>query len=194
MTRQQQSPQNATSPIRPNPVPDYIWAPFASGGLMLLVGLLGLAVHQPLIFPSLGPTAFLQAEQPDQPSAKFYNVVVGHLLGLFAGLLAVKLLGADNAPSVLGTAQLAPVRVWAAVLAGMLNMLTGLLLHASHPPAAATTLLVALGGFKPTIDSIVTIMTGVFIVAVVGEALRQIRLRQLRNFARGSQIDTHKEL
>ncbi|GAA6619515.1 HPP family protein [Scytonema sp. NUACC26] len=178
MNKQQHSPQSSTSSTRPNPVPDYIWAPLASGGLMLLVGLLGLASHQPLIFPSLGPTAFLQAEQPEQPSAKFYNVVVGHLLGLGAGLLAVKLLGADNAPSVLGTAQLAPVRVWAAVLAGMLNMLAGLLLNASHPPAAATTLLVALGGFKPNLHSVVIIIIGVLIVAVGGEMLRRFRLRQ----------------
>ncbi len=41
-------------------IPDLIWAPIASGVLILLVGLLGLAAHQPWLFPSLGPTAFLR--------------------------------------------------------------------------------------------------------------------------------------
>lgn len=80
---------------------------------------------------------------------------------------------------VLGSAQVTPVRVWASVLAGMLNILAGVLLGAPHPPSAATTLLVALGGFKPNWHSVVTIVTGVLIVAVAGEGLRRLRLRQL---------------
>lgn len=86
-----------TLPNRPNPIPEYIWAPLTSGILILLVGLLGLVVHEPCIFPSLGATAFLQSKQPDQPSAKFYNVVVGNILGMSAGLFSVTLLGAYNA-------------------------------------------------------------------------------------------------
>jgi CBS-domain-containing membrane protein len=68
--------------------------------------------------------------------------------------------------------------MWAAVLAVALNMLGGLLLRASHPPAAATTLLVALGGFKTTVHDAVTVIVGVLIVAIVGEVLRRIRLGQ----------------
>jgi hypothetical protein len=73
----------------PPNVPDIVWAPLAAAFLMLIVGLIGLLAHQPWLFPSLGPTAFLQAEQPKQPTACFYNTVMGHLHGLVAGILAV---------------------------------------------------------------------------------------------------------
>ena len=165
----------------PNSIPDVVWAPLASGGLILLVGLLGLIAHQPWLFPSLGPTAFLQAEQPDQPSARLYHTIVGHLCGLLSGILAVTLLSVTAAPSTLATHELTPVRVEASVLAIALNMLTGLLLNASHPPAAATALLVALGGFKPTVQDSLTVIIGVVIVAIAGELLRRFRLGELRS-------------
>lgn len=165
---------------KPTIVPDIIWAPLVSGGLMLIVGLLGLWAHQPWIFPSLGPTAFLQAEQPNLPVSTFHNTVIGHFIGLGAGLLSVFVLGATTAPGVLCTGELVPVRVGAAVLAVTLNMLLGLLLKATHPPAAATTLLVALGGFKPTFHDTLTVAIGIVVVAVVGEGLRRARTRQLR--------------
>ena len=141
-------------------IPDLIWAPVIAGVLMLVAGFLGLAAHQPWLFPSLGPTAFLQAELPKLPSSRFYNTIAGHLLGLGSGLVAVTLLGANIAPSALATGELTPIRVWASVLAVVLNLLAGLLLKASHPPAAATTLLFALGGFKPTLHDVVIVVMG----------------------------------
>lgn len=176
-TQQKQSDRPSHPKRYPPGIPDIVWAPVIAAFLMLIVGLLGLAFRQPWLFPSLGPTAFLQAEQPEQPTARFYNTVAGHLHGLVAGVLAVLILGASTAPPVLSTGELTPVRVWAAVLAVVLNMLFGFVLKASHPPAAATTLLVALGGFKPTWQDAATIMIGVLIVAIVGEALRRFRLK-----------------
>lgn len=157
-------------------LPDPVWSPLASGFLVLVVGLIGLAAHQPWLFPSLGPTAFLLVENPQLPSARYYNTIVGHLVGLAAGFLAVALLGAGDAPPVLSSNELSPVRVWAAVLAVVLNMLGVLLLKASHPPSAATTLLAALGSFKITWHNTFTITVGVLIVATLGEVLRFLRL------------------
>ncbi|MFC4453881.1 HPP family protein [Deinococcus sonorensis] len=159
-------------------VPDTVWAPLAAGLLMLAAGLVGLGLQQPLLFPSLGPTAFLQAETPDQPSARPYNTLVGHLIGLLSGFLAVWLTHASSAPSVLSAHVLTAPRVWASVLAVILTLLGGLLLNASHPPAAATTLLVSLGGFPVSLHSAVTVMGGVLLVTLLGELLRQARLRQ----------------
>ena len=159
-------------------VSDRVWAPLASG-LLLVAGGAGLLLQQPLLFPSLGPTAFLQTETPDQPSARFYNVCVGHLLGLLSGFLTVWVFGLTHAPSVLSTHQLTPPRVWASAVAIALTLLLGLLLRASHPPAAATTLLASLGGFPPTWHAGLSVMSGVLIVAVLGEGLRRYRSAQL---------------
>ncbi|WP_295618078.1 HPP family protein [Chamaesiphon sp. GL140_3_metabinner_50] len=158
-------------------IPDLVWAPIVAGLLMLIVGAFGLAVDEPLIFPSLGPTAFLQAELPQLPSSRLYNTIVGHVLGLGSGLLVVTLLGAGTAPSVLATGELTPIRMWASVLSIVLNLFAGLLLKASHPPAAATTLLFALGGFQPTRHETIVVIIGVFIVGITGEVLRQLRVK-----------------
>ncbi|MGI8748328.1 MAG: HPP family protein [Deinococcus sp.] len=110
---------------------------------------------------------------------------MGHLIGLLSGFLAVWLLGATNAPSVLATHDLTSPRVWASALAVALTLLVGLLLRASHPPAAATTLLAALGGFPPSLRSFLTVMGGVLIVTLLEEVLRRARLAQLGKDAGG---------
>jgi len=63
-------------------VPDIIWAPLATGAIVLIPGVVGLAAGRPWLFPSLGPTAYLQATQPQHPTSRFYNVLVGHLIGI----------------------------------------------------------------------------------------------------------------
>ena len=156
-------------------IPDLVWAPLAVSSLLLAVGLIGLAAGQPWFFPSLGPSAFLQAENPREKSSRFYNTVVGHLVGLGAGMAAVLLLGASSAPGVLATKELAPVRLWAAVLSAVLTMLGLSLLKATHPPAAATMLLVALGSFEPTWRSAGIVTAGVLLLAVLGEGVRYLR-------------------
>ena len=156
-------------------IPDVVWGPLAVASLLGAVGLIGLAVGQPLLIPSLGPTAFLQAEEPRAPSARFYNTVVGHLVGLAAGMAAVLLLGASDAPSVLADKEMVQVRVGAAVLSGALTMLGLSLLRASHPPAAATMLLVSLGGIGTSWRGVGVFAVGVLIVAILGEGVRFLR-------------------
>ncbi len=160
----------------PPKVPDPVWDTLVAGGLMLAVGVLSLALDQPWLFPSLGPTAFLQAEIPERATSSFHNTVIGHLIGFAAGLVAVVGLGVANAPSDLATHHLTPTRMWAAALAVALTILFALLLRAPHPPAAATTLLVALGGFSPTFHDALSFVIGVLIVAILGEGLRRARL------------------
>jgi hypothetical protein len=161
-------------------VPEALWAPLAGGALVLVPGLLGLAAGQPWLLPSLGPTAYLQAAQPQHPTSRFVNVVVGHLLALAAGVAAVLLLGAADEPSVFQARQLAAPRVWAAALAVAVTLLGGVLLRgaALHPQAAATALLVALGGLRPEWPDALVLTSGVLVVAAAGELLRRLRLAQ----------------
>lgn len=159
--------------------PESAWSPLAGGLLTLIPGVIALMVGRPLLFASLGPTAYLQAAQPQQPTSRFPNVVLGHLVGFAVGALAVVLFSAADAPSAFEAKQLAPQRVLASVLAmaGVL-LIAALLKPALHPPAAATTLLVTLGGFRPTWADALSVAFGVLIVAFAGEVLRRTRLAQ----------------
>ena len=49
------------------------------------------------------------------------------------------------------------------------------LLKASHPPAAATALLIALGGFKLVPSDMLAIAVGVGLIVLIGEPLRRAR-------------------
>lgn len=171
----------ASLPKRPTSlanVPDTIWGPLAAAGSLLVVGLFALlAGGRPWLLPSLGPSAVLVAEQPAHPSARAWNTLMGHAGGLLAGFAGVILAGAMDAPAVLVAKELVPVRVVAAVVAVALTLILGALLRASHPPAAATTLLVALGSIK-TIEDVISLFIGVAILTLLGELLRRTRLQR----------------
>ncbi len=63
-----------------------LYASLGEGALILLMGAIALAVRRPLIFASLGPTAYELVEKPLAPSSRTYNIIVGHMVGLSAGL------------------------------------------------------------------------------------------------------------
>jgi CBS-domain-containing membrane protein len=158
-------------------VPEILWAPSVVTGLIVTIGLLAILFNQPWLFASLGPTAYLIAHSPKQPAAAFYNAVVGHLIAVASGFLVVALIGADDAPSLFVTHHLVGIRVLASAVALGLAIAGELLLRASHPPAAATVLLITLGGFSVSVHSAVTIMVGVVLLALLGEPLRRLRAR-----------------
>jgi CBS-domain-containing membrane protein len=114
---------------------------FISIALMSTVALIS---HQPFVFPSLGPTAFLFFYTPLAPAASPRNTIVGHLIGAVAGwmsLAAFGLLHADPAIAVGVTGA----RVGAAALSLGLTSALMVLCRVPHPPAGATTLIVSLG-------------------------------------------------
>ncbi|HEY5381578.1 MAG TPA: HPP family protein [Acidobacteriaceae bacterium] len=132
--------------------------------------------HQPLIFASLGPTAFEQIETPLRPSARPYNVVVGHLIAVLAGFAALFLTHAWTSPAV-SPHHVTLSRVEAAVLSSALTVLGTLLARATQPAATATTLLISLGLMRTWQDG-VYIMLAVLLMTVVGEPLRRWRARE----------------
>lgn len=144
-----------------------------------MVGVISLVLDQLFLFPSLGPTSYLLARAPEQSVSRFYNVIVGHLVGLASGFLAVGLLGLWQTQTISSAGHVDPVRVLAAVLALVFTVTVATLLHASHPPAGATTLLVALGALNTGQDAL-HLMVGVLVIATLGEPLRRIRTGELR--------------
>lgn len=167
----------ASIPKRPTPAAmlDVLWAPVAGAALVFAAGFTGLLSQLPLLIPSLGATAYLQAEDPAHPTARAWNVVLGQLAGCALGFLAVWLLGAWDAPTALQEGVIAPVRLGAAVLAFALTLGVTIALRAAHPAAGATTLLVALGSVR-TGEHVLALAIGTGILVLVGEGLRVLRV------------------
>jgi hypothetical protein len=155
---------------------DLLIAPLGEAAMVLVVAAIGWAAHQPLVFASLGPTIYEMIEQPKMKSAKPYNVVVGHLVGLGAGYLALWLLHAWSSPKVASAGFVSSPRIWAAVIAVTLTTLVTLAIQASQPASLATALLVSLGSMQTARDA-VAIIIGVLIVAAMGEPVRRVRAK-----------------
>ncbi len=118
---------------------------FANG--LISIGLMSAAAFvtgAPFIFPSLGPTAFLLFYTPTAPASSPRNTVLGHLIGVGAGYLALVVFGLTDAAPALAT-SVTGARVGAAAVS--LALTSGLMAwwRVPHPPAGATTLIVSLG-------------------------------------------------
>jgi CBS-domain-containing membrane protein len=126
------------------------------------LGLLGLTAHlahEPYLFPSLGPTALILFVTPKAEVAAPRNVVLGHLIGVLCGYGALLVTGLTLAPPAF-LVGVTGARVICAALA--LSFTGGLtvLFKCQHPPAGATTLIIALG-----------IMTKPYVLLVLMEAV-----------------------
>jgi hypothetical protein len=155
---------------------DTAWVPAVSAALILVVGALGLATKQPLLFAGVGPTALLLASSPGHTTTRFHNVVVGHLTAIAAAWLSLLLLGAMTTPTLLSGQPTPVARVWASAFAVALTALLQPSFRAYHPPAAATALLLTLGVYKATWQASLALMGGVLAVALLGEWFKRMRL------------------
>ena len=127
--------------------PKLVWSAYVcvNGFVTIaLLALLGEVTGSPFVFPSLGPTAYLLFFSPLKESSSPRNAILGHAIGLVCGYGAFWITGMHGfgQPPVQGI-------YWPRVLAAALALaFTGMLMVAfsvSHPPAGATTLIVALG-------------------------------------------------
>ena len=154
---------------------DLLIAPLLEAALLLIAAAIGWLTHKPLIFASLGPTAYELVETPERKSARPYNVVVGHLVGVLAGFLGLWVTNAWSAPAI-SAGWIGWTRVGAVVLASAVTVVVTLLIKATQPAALSTTLLVALGVMQKGQDGFI-MMGGVLILLICGEPSRLWRLR-----------------
>jgi CBS-domain-containing membrane protein len=114
--------------------------------------------HQPLVFPSLGPTAFLLFYRPHAQASCPRNALAGHLIGALSGLSALTAFGLLGQGPAL--THLSAARIGAAAMS--LGLTAGGMIWAGtpHPPAGATTLIVSLG-FLHTPAAVAVLMVGV---------------------------------
>ena len=154
---------------------DMIWTPGVCAALVLVVGALGFWLHQPWLFAGLGPTILVVASNPGHDTARFRSIVVGHMVAIGCAYLALLLLNATSAPSLLAAATMSMPRVWASAGALTMVVLVQPQLRAYHPPAAATALLVTSGAYRMTGKTPLALMAGVLVVAIAAELLYHLR-------------------
>ncbi|MEJ7631516.1 MAG: HPP family protein [Rubrobacteraceae bacterium] len=142
---------------------------------LLALAVSGLAAYlfrQPLLFPSLGPTALLFFERPMMATSSPRNALIGHSVAILAGALSLALFGLLDDPSILAE-DATPARIGAGALSVALTGALLLLLDASHPPAGATTLIVSLG-FLQTPPEWAALMAGVVVLTATGLSINRL--------------------
>jgi hypothetical protein len=154
---------------------DMIWTPSVCAALILVVGTIGFWLRQPWLFAGLGPSILLVASNPGHETTRFRSIVVGHLVAIACAYLALLLLNATSAPSLLAAATMSMPRVWASAGALAMVALVQPQLRAYHPPAAATTLLVTSGAYRMTGKTPLALMAGTLLVAIAAELLPRLR-------------------
>ena len=155
---------------------DLLWATLGEGGLILVLGAIGWATKQPLIFASLGPTAYelVGAAAAEKRQKLQHSGRAPYWYG--CRFFSIYLFNAWTAPNVLSTGIISTQRLWATTLAATLTTLFTLILKAGQPAALATTLLISLGAMQSG-RAAIAIVVGVLIMTVIGEPIRLFRLK-----------------
>src|SRR4051794_26545904 len=116
-------------------------------GSLLTIGISGAVawwLDEPFLFPSLGATAFLMFETPLAEVSSPRNCVIGHMVGAAVAFFWLWVFGLIDMPSAIQAGftgeRVAAIALSLAFTGGILR-----LLRAAHPPAGATTVIVALG-------------------------------------------------
>lgn len=148
---------------------------YTATGATITIALMGLwawLLKEPLVFPSLGATAFLFFETPLAEVASVRNTVIGHGVACVAGYLALLITGLTDHPSVLvegvEPARIAAVAIALGTTGGVLRVL-----RAAHPPAGATTIIVS-AGLLHTPSQIAAIAGGVLLLATAAVGLNRL--------------------
>ena len=156
---------------------DWLYAKFGNRGnavytgvgsllAMLLSGGVAWAVDEPLLFPSLGATAFLLFETPMAEVSSPRNSVIGHYIGGAIAFFWLWVFGLLDQPTALEAGFDADRWIAIALSLGFTGLILRLL-RAAHPPAGATTVIVALG-LLDTPEQMAALAVGVLLVVIPG--------------------------
>ena len=144
----------------------------AGAASIAVMALAAWATGQPLIFPSLGPTAFLMFYAPRSPAACPRNALAGHFIGVMCGYVALLAFGLRSAEPALAGGVTLP---WVGAAALSLGLTGGLMaaLRVPHPPAGATTLIVSLG-ILPRPLELVSLLAAVVCLLALGLGINRL--------------------
>jgi CBS-domain-containing membrane protein len=146
----------------------------ALGSLLTITlsGLLAWALDEPLVFPSLGATAFLFFETPMAEVASIRNTLIGHTVGTVVAFFWLNVFGLVGEPSAIvagfTAGRVACVALSLAFTGGILR-----LLRAAHPPAGATTVIVSVG-LLTTVSQLAILLSGVLLLSAAAWSLNRV--------------------
>ena len=144
------------------------------GGLLTIAlsGALAWALDEPLVFPSLGATAFLFFETPMAEVASPRNTLMGHYVGALVATLWLFVFGLQDNVNVL-IEGFSPER--AAAVALSVGCTGGILrlLRAAHPPAGATTVIVS-AGLLHTGEQLAALAAGVALLTLTAHLTNRV--------------------
>ncbi len=116
-----------------------------NGGMaILMLAFLAWLVDLPLLFPALGPSAFILFSSPYSRSAAPRSVVVGHFVAILVGYATWHLVGLLSGHPVSMETGSWPVLASASIAMAVSCVLL-VYLECPHPPACASALITALG-------------------------------------------------
>jgi CBS-domain-containing membrane protein len=144
------------------------------GGLITIAlsGALAWGLDEPLVFPSLGATAFLFFETPMAEVASPRNTLIGHYVGALVATAWLFVFGLQDHASVLvegfGPERAAAVALSVACTGGILR-----LLRAAHPPAGATTVIVS-AGLLHTGSQLAALAAGVALLTLTAHVTNRV--------------------
>src|SRR3954462_9421871 len=149
-------------------------AAYTALGSLLTITLSGLfawLLDEPLVFPSLGATAFLFFETPMAEVASIRNTVIGHSVGAGVAFVWLNVFGLVGDPSAIvagfTAGRVACVALSLACTGGILR-----LLRAAHPPAGATTVIVSVG-LLTTVSELAILLSGVLLLTAAAWSLNR---------------------
>lgn len=148
---------------------------YTFAGSFVAIALSGVAAwgfDEPLLFPSLGATAFLFFETPMAEIASPRNTLIGHGMAILAAVVALAAFGLLDAPDAY-EAGVVPARIGAVALAVALTGGALRLLRAAHPPAGATTIIVS-SGLLAEPRQLVAVAVGVLLLTLAGWCINRV--------------------
>ena len=144
-----------------------------NGGLAILViSLFAWLTDLPLIFPALGPSAFILFSTPLSSAAAPRAVILGHSVAILSGYAAWSLLSFLSSQAVSPEVGGWPL-ITSASLALILTCFLLVRLSCPHPPACASSLVVALGAVTDVFDLLLTVL------AIVWLCIQAVTLNRL---------------
>ena len=152
---------------------------------MAIVGGLALVFREPMMFPSLGATAYVLFAHPHEHQGQFKNTFFSHLMAAVIGwatfyVVAIKM-GGGHQVSVMDILQNGALQsqmdgIWLYVaspaIATGLTLAAMVATHTEHSPAASTALIFALGLFQHAWQ-IGIVMAGVVILLIFAKLLNR---------------------